>query len=99
MSTSELASQDGVGSVFALWFASACRARPALRQRHQRQGDRCGTSKVASAGGADHGDEDQSGAQDADQVIATLLMLDLLRISRPGEETASAQGPADPAIA
>ncbi|MER5292958.1 MAB_1171c family putative transporter [Streptomyces pharetrae] len=36
MSTHELAAQVGVGSVFILWFALICRARPALRQSHQR---------------------------------------------------------------
>lgn len=36
MSTHELATQVGVCSVFAMWFALVCRARPALRQPHQR---------------------------------------------------------------
>ncbi|WP_128430402.1 MAB_1171c family putative transporter [Streptomyces cyaneus] len=36
MSTSELATQVGLGSVFTLWFALIWRARPALRQPHQR---------------------------------------------------------------
>jgi hypothetical protein len=36
MSTSELAALVGLGSVFTLWFALLCRARPALRQPQQR---------------------------------------------------------------
>ncbi|MEV5341610.1 MAB_1171c family putative transporter [Streptomyces sp. NPDC052676] len=36
MSTRELATQVGVCSVLAMWFALVCRARPALRQPHQR---------------------------------------------------------------
>jgi hypothetical protein len=36
MSTHELAAQVGVSSVFAMWFALVLRARPALRQPHQR---------------------------------------------------------------
>ena len=36
MSTSELATQVGLGSVFTMWFALLWRARPALRQPHQR---------------------------------------------------------------
>ncbi|MDQ1007800.1 hypothetical protein QFZ82_002285 [Streptomyces sp. V4I23] len=36
MSTSELATQVGLGSVLTMWFALVLRARPALRQPHQR---------------------------------------------------------------
>ncbi|MFB7933330.1 MAB_1171c family putative transporter [Streptomyces sp. NPDC056039] len=36
MSAPELATQVGLCSIFTMWFALICRARPALRQPHQR---------------------------------------------------------------
>ncbi|MDQ0987589.1 MAB_1171c family putative transporter [Streptomyces sp. V2I9] len=140
MSTGELASHIGVGSVFALWFALVCRARPALRQPHQRglwltvlaatiaitlfqpsivawltnAGVDVHTVAlirnlvgVLSAGlvlvsmvdtaRARHLRLSVAGALAV--TIGTLLILDLLQIGRPGKETASLQGPADPAVA
>ncbi|MFJ6727406.1 MAB_1171c family putative transporter [Streptomyces sp. NPDC091281] len=140
MSTSELASQVGVGSVFALWFALACRARPALRQPHQRGlwltvlaatiaitlfQPRVVTGLmnvgvdlhtvtltrnligVLSAGLVLVSMVDIRRARHFRRcvpltlavAIGTLLILDLLQLSRPGDGIMSVQGPADPAAA
>ncbi|MFD5220512.1 hypothetical protein ACFWMH_23020 [Streptomyces tendae] len=140
MSTSELASQVGVGSVFALWFALACRARPALRQPHQRGlwltvlaatiaithfqprivaglmnfGVDLHTVTltrnligVLSAGLVLVSMVDIARARHFRRSVAltlavaigTLLILDLLQLSRPGDGIMSVQGPADQAAA